>query len=78
MGECEYPATAKLRRLLDESGVFWMDVKNMLEQRRTCFKLKDAGPYWYADELHGSGILFVFCETWLVESILVDLGMKVY
>lgn len=71
----EYMATNLLRSQLDANGVFWTDVKH-LGKRSTCWKMKEDGPYWYADQLGGQEKLFIFCQTFYPDRALADLGMK--
>ena len=72
--EFDYRETEELRAMLDENGVFWMDVERV-GMRRTCFKLKEQGPYWYADQVHGQGVVTFFCETWMTSRVLEDMGL---
>lgn len=73
--EPDYRATDIIRRILDEKGVFWTDIPRA-DRRRTCFKLKHNGPYWYADQKSGQEVVKLFCETFNPERAMEDLVMR--
>lgn len=54
-------ATDKLRKLLDERGIVWMDVRRMDVRCptffRTCWKTGDAAVYCYFDEEKSTGVI---------------------